>query len=360
MKKTILILSVLVFLASGCGNKKDKTTFDLTTFPAKWRSLITENGELAANDSPFSVIQITGNSKFIQHNLVKVDETGYDENDFEYEIVKTYQKGDTIVFCLKSVEDFAIDYYFVWLDESRGLGEWTSEYKAEAEIYVVNDRVSEYPIQEKKEKQMTKKIKYYFKANGDRDERKIVFFDDGTVCWGCELGEVRQDETTEYYSEHFDRNCLIVGKLEDYPLFDDFGYILPDWEIFNFRKVNSQMQITNFEANIEEIAKSNIQDINKTCLIFITPEETYEEWVMYRYDRQAQYETMNIKAVDAEKQYLSFTLADGEKIVIDTKKEQNGKIAPTALLYKKGQIPIMISISGESDYGNKIIEEYLQ
>jgi hypothetical protein len=281
---------------------------------------------------------------------VRVDETGYEETDFEYEIVKTSQSGDTIVFSLKSEENFAIDYYFVWLDKNRGLGEWTSEYKAEAEIYVVMGKVSEYLINE--QMQTKKKVKYQFNSS-------IIFYEDGTA---VHLG---RNDVLEY--KEYPKYILLENERRDF--FDDFGHIEPLWEIFNFHKVNSLKQITNFEENPEKITKSDIQHIKETCLILITPEQSADanedydpvmEWSLYAYDRKEEYEAKEIKSVDAEKRYLSFALADGEKIVIDTKKEQNGAFPPSALLYKKEQIPIVICISGESDEGNEMIKKYLQ
>jgi hypothetical protein len=141
MKKTILILSVLAFIASGCGNKK--ATFDLTTFPSEWRSLIIENGELTANDNPFSIIVI-GNGKFTQHFLVRVDETGYDDDVWDCEIVKTAQRGDTIVFSMKSEDNSTFDYYFVWLDKDKGLGKWILGEKSGYDLFVVMEREAEY------------------------------------------------------------------------------------------------------------------------------------------------------------------------------------------------------------------------
>jgi hypothetical protein len=69
---------------------------------------------------------------------------------------------------------------------------------------------------------------------------------------------------------------------------------------------------------------------------------------------------MGRQSVDAQKRYLSFTLYDGEKIIVDTKKKQNGNVLPSsALLYRKGYIPIMISISGESEEGMEWVDSYL-
>ena len=225
--------------------------------------------------------------------------------------------------------------------------------------------------------QISKKIKYYFKG----DTEMVVFFDDGTA-YESNTGDVQIsregyvfiDETlTERtwegapYREFPD--FVVIGKIERFDFFDDWGHITPNWEMIHFNIINSRMQITNFEKNTEKISQSDIQNIKETCLILITPKQTASEndeydpvieWQNYAYDRKEQYKAMGIEAIDAEKRYLRFLIADDEKIVIDTQKEQNGKIMPTVLLYRKGYIPIMLSITGESDEGNKMIEEYLR
>jgi len=134
MKKTILILSVLAFIASGCGNKKEKVPFDLTTFPSEWRSLTKENGKLMVCEDPFQMLRIDGN-KFVHIYYARGE-----QSDFEYEILNSYQTGDTIVIELKGDNEGNIISKFIWMDKEKGLIEWLSN----DEIFVVNDRFSEY------------------------------------------------------------------------------------------------------------------------------------------------------------------------------------------------------------------------
>ena len=144
MKKTTIILTTLVLIASSCrNNKTGKVPFDSTAFPSEWRSLTIENGELVANDSPFTVLRINEN-KLSLHDCVRFDETGYEQTDFEYEIVDSYQAGDTIVFSLKDESDYAYVCKFIWSGKHNGLGKWIFDNDRGEEIYVVNDRVSEY------------------------------------------------------------------------------------------------------------------------------------------------------------------------------------------------------------------------
>ena len=151
MKKTIIILSVLSFIASGCGSKKDNTTFDLTTFPAEWRSLIDKNGEWVANDSPFTVLRINEN-ELSEHECVRVDETGYEQTDWFSEIVKVYQNGDTIVFNLKDkTNGDKLVYKFIWINEETGVGEWIFAGERGAEAFIIREREAE-----KFEKKQTK------------------------------------------------------------------------------------------------------------------------------------------------------------------------------------------------------------
>jgi len=249
--------------------------------------------------------------------------------------------------------------------------------KGENGELIVDENVALVVYEIEEGAQISKKIKYYFKG----DTEMVVFFDDGTA-YESNTGDVQIsregyvfiDETlTERtwegapYREFPD--FVVIGKIERFDFFDDWGHITPNWEMIHFNIINSRMQITNFEKNTEKISQSDIQNIKETCLILITPKPTASEndeydpvieWQNYAYDRKEQYKAMGIEAIDAEKRYLRFLIADDEKIVIDTQKEQNGKIMPTVLLYRKGYIPIMLSITGESDEGNKMIEEYLR
>jgi hypothetical protein len=200
-----------------------------------------------------------------------------------------------------------------------------------------------------------RKIKYYYedKVYG------VVFFEDGTAFaerYGIK-GNLEDVEPNAVYKAF---PTFLQIEETKFDFFDDFGHILPEWNIINHYRIYSSFQITTFEPETAEIPAKNIQNIKETCLIFIVPKDGYEEWMWYQDDRKQEYAAMGINAVDAQKRYLSFTLKKKEKIIIDTKKKQNGKFSPSALLYRKGYIPIMISISGESEEGMELIEEYLR
>jgi len=375
MKKTVIILSVFALIAGSCrNNTSKKNSFDLKTFPSEWRSMAEKDEKLVVNGA-FTVIEIE-NSKLREYDCVKINETVYEKTSgfrVNDEILEAYQMGDTIVFTLEN----GLIYKFMWKNKEKGIGEWIFGGERGTEIYALSVKMSEYQIK-KNEEQIRKKIKYYFKGSSEI----VVFFDDGTAYESnkdnvqmSRDGYVFIDETlTERtwegapYREFPD--FVVIGKIERFDFFDDFGQITPDWKNINYRLISSRKQITNFETNTEKIVESNIQNIKDDCLIFITPEQSADaddeydpviEWQNYAYDRKEQYEAKGIKSVDAEKRYLRFLISDDERIVIDTQKGQNGQnIPPSLLLYRKGRIPILLCISGESDEGNKMIEEYLQ
>ena len=372
----ILILSVLAFIASSCGNKTTKKSFDLSTFPSMLQSLERyENGDLVVDENVSLIVYEINGNKFIQHYCARVDETGYDESDFEYEIVETYQIADTIFFKLKDEAEAEYLYKFIWLDKKKELfGLLIGD--NDVQIYVSKERLSEYPIK-KYEVLVRRKVKHHYKEpyiHNKKTEINFVFFEDGTIsmCSDCNWDDsvLELQEPNREIDDLPEWLFIDNNKNNGIKFFDDFGLILEGWKIINFHKVNSRKQITNFEINIEKIAKSNIQDINEKCLIIIKPEfdnnsedagEIAADWDYYANETGERYKAMGLKTVYAEKRYLSFALADGGKIVIDTKKGQNGQnIPPSALLYKKGQIPIIIIISGESEESNKMIKEYLR
>ena len=191
--------------------------------------------------------------------------------------------------------------------------------------------------------QSSKKVKYLFDNFG--------FFDDGTCVSDITIPNPKRDTYQEFPA------LLIVGKSTEWPLFDDNGKISRGWKIINHYRLYSSLQITNIEPETAKISAKDIQEIEEDRLIFITPENDYENWARHRNDRQGEFEKMGISAVDAKKRYLSFTLFDGEKIIIDAKKKQNGTNC-SALLYRKGYIPIIIFISGGSDEDNEQVGYY--
>jgi hypothetical protein len=211
--------------------------------------------------------------------------------------------------------------------------------------------------------QSERKVKHFFCLDGNN----AVCFDDGTSfsCYdyynnekstGCiEPYDIEPNTTYKEYT-----NYLLIEK-DKWGLFNDFGHILSGWQIINHYRIYSPLQITNLISDLSTVGLSqddNVQYIEETCLIFITPENGAEEWMWYMDDRKKEFAEKGIQSVDAKEKYLSFKLYDNEQISIDTKKEQNGTTY-TALLYRKGYIPIMISISGESEEGKEWIEAYL-
>jgi len=359
MKKTILILSLLALIANSCGSKKEKTPFDLVTFPSEWRSLTKENGKLAACDSSFEILKIEGNK------LIRIYYARGEQSDFESEILASYQIGDTIVISTKPTnEEFVWEYKFLWLDKNKGLAEWIFNNESNAEAFIVNERVAEYQTEKVEKQQTKKKVKYYY-INNDHNET-VVFFDDGTAYQSSNrevkidaagyvvLDESLTERTWEGAPYRVFPDALIIGKIERFEFFNEIGNIIPNWIIINYHEVSLPMQITNFETKIKKNEKSDIQEITETCLIFITPETGYD-----KNNTALFYEKMGIQAIEPQTQYLSFVLNSGEKIVIDIAKKQNGKTYK-ALLYRTGQIPLVVSISGESEEGIEIIEEYLR
>ena len=352
MKKTIIILSLFVFIASSCGNKK--TPFDLTTLPSEWKMLSKVNGKLVAGNNLSDVLKIEGNKIFFHYFSLRdqIDEP-------EYEILESYQTGDTVVITVKPTDgqEWTSDFKFRWLNKDKGLAEWIfGEGEGNTLTFVVNEKAVEFSnIKSFDDKQSQRKVKHYYEDN----VYGVVFFDDGTAFserYGVK-GNFENLEPNAVYKE-FPVHLQIEETKFD--LFDDWGHIDQGWKIINHYRIYSLFQITNFEPETAKIPAKDIQKIKETCLIFTTPnnENGYEEWAWYVDDRTKEFAAMNIQAVDAQKRYLSFTLYDNEEIIIDTKKKQNGTIY-SALLYRKGYIPIMISISGESEEGMEQIETYL-
>ena len=224
--------------------------------------------------------------------------------------------------------------------------------------------------------QSQRKVKHFFSLDG----KNAVCFDDGTAfsCYdyydyerGAGNIEPEKAEPNTTYKEC--DNYLLIGKDEKWNLFDDSGRIVMGWNIINYHKVHSYIQLTNILPYTNEIPADSIQAIKETCLIVLSFEQQHfddeeseeaqayftiaDDWLYYTSETITRFKEMGIKDIIHKKRYLSFMLYDGEKIIIDTKEKQNGTVY-AALLYRKGYIPIMIDIVG-SDEETEHIESYL-
>ncbi len=139
------------------------------------------------------------------------------------------------------------------------------------------------------------------------------------------------------------------------------------------RAGTSPLSITGFQPDDGTIPADSIQGIAETCLIEIWPEVRYfedensdeadayfasmDDWQYYMFETRSMFADMGVNSIRAEQRYLSFTFADGVKIVVDTEKEQNG-FTVDVLLYKEGHIPIVIHIiPGDNDM--ECVNDYL-
>ncbi|MDR2910474.1 MAG: hypothetical protein LBV47_03790 [Bacteroidales bacterium] len=151
------------------------------------------------------------------------------------------------------------------------------------------------------------------------------------------------------------------------------GVISPNAESISFRgetgsfdrklvKLKRQQerpyQITNFRPHSNAIPADSILYITETCLITIQPEIRHfededseeadawftamDDWGYYMAQTSKLFDELGVKNVNAEKRYLSFALAGGERIIVDTREMQNGWPAHM-LLYKQGHLPLYIN-----------------
>jgi hypothetical protein len=124
----------------------------------------------------------------------------------------------------------------------------------------------------------------------------------------------------------------------------------------------------HFRPHVDTIPIDSILFINETCLIEVWPEPQHfedeaseeaknyfiimDDFAWYTAETRERFEKMGIKSVSSPKRYLSFMLSNNERVVLDTKEKSIG-----ALLYKKGHLPIMISLP---DNNMEDVHEYLR
>ena len=339
MKKIFLIIITLALITSSCNiSTKEQSVNEIITMPSQSYLGTWHTADNPPND--LTILEIDDNTiKFELGIFRKVLAEGTAKIENGKIIFDTYSG-------FSGTLKFSGDTILVMIDEAgdKSIIKVGTVYKFTVKV---------------KGKQPQPKLKHCYADDGQVHGK---FFDDGT----CLVHDnTMPDQLRATYKEYPSLLMANIGQRK-WQLFNDWGHIIRGWQVVNYYHIYSYLQITNFEDETAKIPAKDIQNINKTCLIFITPEQSADpdedydpviEWQNYAYDRKEEYEAKGIKSVDAEKRYLSFTLYDGEKIVVDTKKKQNGTIY-SALLYRKGYIPIIISISGESEEGKEMIEWY--
>jgi len=159
MKKVVIILSVFALTANGCGQKTntvnnkniseesnskielqsdEKIPFDYKALPAEWAALTyTGEGEkyVIFEDETLTIV---ANTLIYWNN--------------RYDILKSYQIGDTVVISTKihtiSLGEYEPNFKFFWFDKDKGIGKWTAddENLGNSGLFVIKEKMSEYPM----------------------------------------------------------------------------------------------------------------------------------------------------------------------------------------------------------------------
>jgi hypothetical protein len=224
----------------------------------------------------------------------------------------------------------------------------------------------------------SRKVKHYFLSTyEDGSHRRLVFFDDGTVfeCLGkeaCNKDKNIENLVPNKIYKETSKELMISGggDNEDYNVdfYDDEGRITKDWKIINYHKIISPYQLIDFQPYNDKIKKKDILEIKETCLIFPLKEEkdfqgdeieAFADWGFYASDKIQRLGEIGNNYIVAEKRYISFTLADGEKMIVDIKKFGEDNFWE-ALFYFKGYIPFRLDVLDFEDNREKEIEMTLR
>ncbi len=220
----------------------------------------------------------------------------------------------------------------------------------------------------------TKKLKYLLSANGG----SIGYFDDGSVvgCPRCDFDENVEESLLhlEVIANYTIYPTYLFVKYPDYEskefFFDEYGSVNDDWKIINYQRIEFNKSVATFVSRA--ISEDSIQDITSTCMIEMPLEikhfeneesdeaQTYftvmDDLLYYVHNTRERLSEKGIQSIIPTKQYLRFTLSDGTKIIIDSGANLNG-INVSALLYKKGELPLILDIvDGDVELEN----DYLQ
>jgi len=183
---------------------------------------------------------------------------------------------------------------------------------------------------------------------------------------------------------------LSFGLVDIWDFFDDWGHIVPGWEMIHYHRVFSPLQVTNFVTDISSVPPNKLKNIISSSIIFMpytskTPQRASSlEIIMESVDDELpqraelntkpvlddhqklleqatqKYAAQDIMAVylTENERYLSFSLYGNENIVIDITTDQNG-LPYSALLYRVGYIPIIYNLKATEE-DETLIAQYLE
>jgi len=389
MKKTILILAVLAFLTTAC-NQATKKQSEYGNIPSDSIQVINEtclvlkcpeeqhfddeNSEEAQNYftvlDDFVFYSSTINSCFgkLDIHFIKVEKRylSFALNNGKNHIIDTKEQSIWEAFLYKKGEKpISVDVF-------------NSDWKAVAEYLQMEESEIRKRIElnDEDEEQTQRIVKHHYSAySNDFDgDVNYVFFDDGTLyeCFGCQLDistqKILPNRTyKEFASSLLVEKCDVSEHFVD--LLDDNGRIPDGWQIINYHKVLSPYQIIDFMLDTAKIHAGKIQKIKGPVLIFPQYEEKFwtdkgpdvqAEWAHRKAQKIGRLHEMNFQNyLTAEKRYLSFVLADGEKIIVDIKKFGEERFWEV-LLYIEGYLPFRLHLMDFDDKREHEIEMMLR
>ena len=391
MKKTIMILTIHVLLIAGC-NQTVKINTRYENIPADSIQTINETCLIviypAINPAEYS---------FSEEELESFEDflfyASRTESRFKYfsindvSIEKRY-----LSFALDNGKNYIIDTNKQNLFEAflykngqipLPVNVVSTDWKTIADYLQMDEskitkRIESYEKFEEQLKAPTdKEVKYYYSFYSEDFGGDVVyvFYDDETLfeCFACRL-DTGSDKmrTNRTYTELQD--SLLVEERSDkseysLDLINDDGRIPENWKMINYQKVISPYQIVDFSPDNGRIPYENIQRIKGNTLIFPNYEEkfwskkqekTRDEWTHYKAQKIERLHELNFKKYrTAEKRYLSFTLADGKKIIVDMNTFGEERFWE-AILYIEGYIPFRLHLMDFEDKRENEIETALR
>jgi len=205
----------------------------------------------------------------------------------------------------------------------------------------------------------TDQVQHLFTANGG----SVLYLKNGDI-----KGQARFDTDGDFITELMKTETY--GKYRDYDdylidvknkdttfFFNNYGKIDEGWSILKGMSIENPMQVVSYQSP-KNLKPSETETISETSLIIFAPEiKTFadenskeaddyftamDDWNFYSLELDESFEKLGVKTHYMKKRFLKLDLPN-QKNVIDTKFKINGHNA-LALLYKKGKMPIIVSL----------------
>ena len=378
MKKTFLILSVIAFIVSGCGQKMTDEKIEAYLVKlyksvqaagdvSDWDKL--DNANKAFKEKLLDYASNYPSTLTFNFDLLKkeIDVASSEDGFFriyswnncgggtmqEFENVFQFKSGDNVYTKASKVGDGIFNPFYSQIFTLKANGK-TYYLAINNDILSSKDAMQSIKVFTIENNTLNDQVKL-FKTKTQLLNEINVSFDFSSV----EDRPERPMKLIKY--DHAEKTVYIPIVYENGKVTDKYIVYQFNGQYFEHKNTKTpaylSFLINDFQPYSDDMRSDNLLDITETCFIEVYSEEqtieyseAMDDWFLYIAETKEKFAKMGVKGV-VGKQFLSFIIDNNEKIIVDTKDRDWGII-----LYKSGKKPLLVDNVPENW---KAISEYL-